>query len=250
MSRKRVVVGMDERGRPVTAWAEPEAADEPRYGHMQPAFSAPIERRIAQLDEPNWNTTAGEVNHTRSFDMTTIREEPTMPETPPLTVQEPAAGADVQLDRLSVAAEAARRAWDAVAVAQEAWQVASEDLARAYADVAWLLDETRRDVAALPPPVAIAKGNTPAQSRANGTASMLAKRAPKADPKPKAAPGAKAREAQEKADRAARVMAAMKRLGGDQRAVAADLGMRTNAVAMVVKHARARAETGPVEASA
>lgn len=184
-----------------------------------------------------------------------------MPETPPATVQEPTAGssgADVQLDRLTVAAEAARRAWDAVAVAQTAWQVACDDLARAYAEVAWLLDETHRDVAALPPPVArirlesgeIAKGNTPAQSRANGTASMLAKRAPKAEPKPRVAPGAKAREAQEKADRAARVMAAMARLGGDQRAVAADLGMRANAVAMVVKHARARGEAGPVEASA
>lgn len=241
MSRKRIVVGTDERGRPLTAWAEPEAADEPRYGHMQPAFSAPIERRLASPTQRAWN--GGPIQAQLAATPPT-REEPTMPETPPQAAQEPSAGpagADVQLDCLSVAAEAARRAWETVAVAQTAWQVASEDLARAYADVEWLLDVTHADVVALPPAAAPPKGNTAAQSRANGTASMLAKRAPKASPTVNA-PGAKAREAKEKADRAERVMAAMERLGGDQRAVAADLGMRANAVAMVVKHARARAE--------
>lgn len=247
MSRKRVVVGTDDRGRPITAWGEPEAVDEPRYGHMQPAWSAPIERRIATPAQRRWN---GGPIQAAIANPTTTREEPTMPASPPQTAQEPTAGstgADVQLDRLTVAAEAARRAWDAVAVAQTAWQVASEDLARAYADVAWILDVPPPDVIS-PPVVAAAavKGNTAAQSRANGTAAMLARRAPKTKPEP----GAKARETKEKADRAARVMAAMDRLGGDQRAVAADLGMRTNAVAMVVKHARARAEAAPVKASA
>lgn len=186
MSRKRVVVGMDERGRPITGWAEPETADEPRYGHMQPAFSAPIERRIATPTQRAWN--GGPIQARLAANPIPTREEPTMPETPPQAAQEPTAGpsgADVQLDRLSVAAEAARRAWDAVVVAQTAWQVASEDLARAYADVAWIL--------AAPPAVAAerllvatpAKGNTAAQSRANGTAAMLAKRAPKAAPKAK-----------------------------------------------------------------
>lgn len=161
-------------------------------------------------------------------------EEPTMPETPPPTVQEPATalpGADVQLDRLTVAAVAARRAWDAVATAQEAWQVASDDLARAYADVAWLLD-TPAAVAAerirrvLTAPV---KGNTPAQSRANGTASMLAAKA-----------GSKhgTQEAQARAKRAAQAVAALERHGGDTRAAAAELGIKTNAFVMIVKHAK------------
>lgn len=182
MSRKRVVVGMDERGRPITGWAEPETADEPRYGHMQPAFSAPIERRLATPAQREWN---GGPIQARLAATPTTREEPTMPETPPQAAQEPTAGspgADVQLDRLSVAAEAARRAWDAVSVAQTAWRVASEDLARAYADVAWVLDVRPDDV--ITPTVA--KGNTAAQSRSNGTAAMLAKRAPKAEPGAKA----------------------------------------------------------------
>lgn len=51
----------------------------------------------------------------------------------------------------------------------------------------------------------------------------------------------KSQEAQEKEDRARRVMDAMARHGGDQRAAAAELGMKPNAVAMVVKFADRRA---------
>ena len=52
---------------------------------------------------------------------------------------------------------------------------------------------------------------------------------------------ATSKEAQEKAERRRKVMEAMERLGGDQRAVAAELGMKANAVAMVVKFAGAGA---------
>lgn len=47
MSRKRVADGTDERGRPRMRWADPEAIDEPRFSHMEPAHVATIERRRA-----------------------------------------------------------------------------------------------------------------------------------------------------------------------------------------------------------
>jgi hypothetical protein len=49
--------------------------------------------------------------------------------------------------------------------------------------------------------------------------------------------GVKTGEAQEKAERAARVLAAIERHGGDRRLAAVELGMKLNAVAMIVKYA-------------
>jgi hypothetical protein len=139
------------------------------------------------------------------------------------------------LERLSEAARRAHEAHEEKLVAEEAWRVAQEALTIAWRD--------------LPPEVLdwsriLPSGATPASTSLHLVARTPA---PIAPAKPKRQPGrhpSKASEAKEKAERAEKVMAAMERLGGDQRAVAAELGMRPNAVAMVVKHARARAEAG------
>lgn len=51
MSRQRVVKGTDERGRPKATWADPEPDTARGYGHMEPAFTATIERRKATPEE-------------------------------------------------------------------------------------------------------------------------------------------------------------------------------------------------------
>lgn len=84
-----------------------------------------------------------------------------------------------------------------------------------------------------------------AQSRARGTAESLVARG-KAPGHEKRQPGhhpAKAGEAEEKAERARRVLAELDANGGDVSAAARTLGMKANAVAMVAKFARARAES-------
>ena len=48
MSRQRVVT-TDEQGRRQTAWAGPD--EQRSYGFMEPAFQAPIERRVLTPDE-------------------------------------------------------------------------------------------------------------------------------------------------------------------------------------------------------
>jgi hypothetical protein len=58
MSRQRIVDGVDDRGRPRTRWADPDAADGPAYGHMEPAHVATIERRRLSAEELDERTRA------------------------------------------------------------------------------------------------------------------------------------------------------------------------------------------------
>lgn len=56
MSRRRVITGTDDRGRPIATWEDVASVDEPRYGHMEPAYDArTVERRPASdEDRARW----------------------------------------------------------------------------------------------------------------------------------------------------------------------------------------------------
>lgn len=60
MSRRRVITGADERGRPITTWEGGGDSAEPAYGHMVPAYdSTTIERRQATPEErARWSAEA------------------------------------------------------------------------------------------------------------------------------------------------------------------------------------------------
>jgi hypothetical protein len=167
----------------------------------------------------------------------TSPEEPTVSERP-AEHSDPIPGVDVGLDRLAVASETARQAWDARAAACTAWDIAREALAEAWRAISGEVLETPGPFIVVHRPQATAIGVSGAEYGHHHD--------PDAATEPPAAAvsgrrhQSKANEAREKADRARRVMEAMARHGDDQRAVAAELGMRANAVAMVVKHARAR----------
>lgn len=137
--------------------------------------------------------------------------------------------ADVVIDQspLERLADAARRAHEALEekqVADEAWDVAQAALQAAMDAVS-----TPAAHEPLHPDIPLIKAPDPAPA--------ASKRQPG---RHTSKPG----EAQERAARAAKVMDAMVRHDGDQAAVARELGMKPNAVAMVVKHARRRAEGG------
>lgn len=51
MSRRRVIEGADDRGRPRARWEDAPELVEPRFGHMEPAYDATVERRQATADE-------------------------------------------------------------------------------------------------------------------------------------------------------------------------------------------------------
>jgi hypothetical protein len=267
VSRQRVVVGTDERGRPKTAWAEPDRIDEPRYGHMQPAYDgSAIERRMATPEELAARLGPEPV---RPDPITQIRPALNSPEhiaqsrrngaektraihaarrsekeTPMPLLQEipelPADFADLPpLERLAAQASVTASIHQAKVAADEAWLIARAALRNAYAAVAL-------DIGDLP--VFGQRFDEATEAVQNAARFMTDSIPPEpalaAEPatpaKPKRQPGhhpSKAQESQEKVERARRVMAAMERHGGDQRAAAAELGMRANAVAMVVKHA-------------
>jgi hypothetical protein len=105
-------------------------------------------------------------------------------------------------------------------------------------------------VAAAAPPAHPSTADRMATSRQRGNEAMLAKKAASgitqirpataaelAPPRQPGHHGSKAGEQQEKAERAASAIAAVARHGGDRRAAAAELGMRPNALAMVLKFA-------------
>lgn len=50
MSRKREVVGQDERGRPIARW-EPGDPPAPQFGHMEPAIDTTVQRQRLTPDE-------------------------------------------------------------------------------------------------------------------------------------------------------------------------------------------------------
>lgn len=172
------------------------------------------------------------------------RRATTAPQEVPMSL--PALPDTVELDPLEhlaqVAAEAAR-ARQAKVAADEAWDIARETLATAYARLSPFVTLTAHISEPVEPVAPMAQ--EAAASVALDEHPEAAHTVKPAPAPPKRQPGrhpGKAQGAQEKAERARRVMEAMARLGDDQRAVAAELGMRVNAVAMVVKYARARGE--------
>lgn len=270
MSRERVVTGTDERGRPVTAWADPEPdTSVVGYGFMEPAHVATVERRKAtpqeldaararedtpthlvapsiskpspaiassdaRMQASRMNGAARHVQVMAARKATpkekTVSEAATNGSANiPGVIPSDAVPAGVGFDRLAMAAEGARTAWDAKAAADTAWDVARDALAAAYASVEDLVeplpaqpdDDHVHQILTIPiaSPAAVAK---PRRRSRSGE-------------------GQRAGQASERDRRAAAVMAAMERLGDDQAAVAAELGMKKNAVAQIVKHARLRA---------
>lgn len=270
MSRERVVVGTDDRGRPISRWDDTPAEAAP-YGFMEPAYATTVERRQATPEElaasaardmapgylgqikkpPTGLFTTPELMRAsrmrgtqRSHEVVAAAratptqqewnghgpkfEEATMDEPPvvshhsadysgPITRGSP-------LTTLSDAAAIAHEKLAAVRDAEQAWEVAREALAAAMVECF----------------AVIGSPATPEPEREP--------EAPDDEPEPAKAlrqpghhdshPGQSAATA----ERAARVTEAVARHGGDRKAAAAELGMRPNAVAMVMKHADRRAE--------
>lgn len=123
---------------------------------------------------------------------------------------------------LAVAAERAAEARDEYERAAQRWTEAQEALVACWR--------------ALPP---LTGGAAKVPPRTNGSTDI-----PRTIPQPsrsRVGEGQRPGQTSERDRRSALVMAAMARLGDDQAAVAAELGMKKNAVAMVVKFARLRA---------
>lgn len=179
----------------------------------------------------------------------------------PETIPGAAAPLDDALSGLAEATIVAIEARDAKTIADAAWKIAQRSLADAWKALPPLdipddapratSDETEasqrwtRPEYIVPPdsPVAaalrvvpyIATADEMQTSRRNGQAAMreVVTKRPESLQHPKAAG--------DTAERAERVMSALERHGGDVAAVMAELGMRRNAISMVVKHARRRA---------
>lgn len=257
MSRRRIVTGVDERGRPIATWEDVPALA-PAYGHMEPAYSTDIERRrvppagngATPADRPALGSPAhlqqSRLNGARRHQEVMAKRAgivlPAVEEDPVMSmpvVDEPIVEPS-PFDRLAQVAAEAAAAHQAKRVADAAWSIAVDALAAAWADVGMA------GTPMVPPatPSTAWEPNVTSEVPDEVVATVAATLAPVV-PKPKRQPGrhpGKPQEAQEKAARSARVIEAMGRLGGDQRAVAAELGMKVNAVAMVVKHARLRGE--------
>lgn len=259
MSQTRVVTGVDDRGRPKSEWRPTPGVDaEPRYGFMEPAHSAPIVRRQAtpeeleaaraREDEPS-HLVAPTIAKPPTAVVSTISQESRLRggavtaelyrNPAPIAEEERAvseAPADIpritpddQLDRLRELEEATRAAGDAwiakqaaevsAAAAREAWDAAHELLTKkAFAAVDGVVLD------AVPVPLYAVGG--PVE--------------PKPAPRTRTGEGQRPGQASARDRRATLVMDAMSRHGDDQGAVATELGMKKNAVAMVVKFARRR----------
>lgn len=127
MSRRRVVTGADELGRPIARWEDPEPGARV-YGHMEPAYdTAAVERRHVSPDE----LAAIAARDTRPTPIrvrpapgrasvlpVTPPEEPPMPERPP---QE-----STSLRDLAAAAQAAHDAQAGSLAARLAYRAANE----------------------------------------------------------------------------------------------------------------------------
>jgi len=156
---------------------------------------------------------------------------------PSPTEEEPVSDAAPNpLMTLSEAAESAADAHRTKLLADEAWEEARGALTAAWADVGPIVAPAD-PVEALGELVDVTERATDAGVVAKAEAPVATFGFRKRSP-------SKAQKAREKIERAERVMAAMARHGDDVSAVAAELGMRANAVVMVAKHARARAAKG------
>jgi hypothetical protein len=266
MSRQRVVVGTDDRGRPKTAWAEPEPADERRYGHMEPAYdSTTIERRQATPEElaarqaaseppmpfrtapvvPKRATTPADVqqsrlNGARRHVEVLAERRAAVPyeEVPPMPAPLPAvARAEATLDDVIAARRAADAAFLAKQAAVEAWVTArtalEEVAAKAATDFERAMEELQR-ILDQPP------GD--AGDRIVAFAAAIPTAATKPSSKPKAAkkPGGDAQRHQDADARALEVIAVLERHGGDTKAAGDELGVRGNVVGRIVSSYRAR----------
>lgn len=258
MSSTRVITGTDDRGRPKSEWRPLAAAEEPRFGHMEPAYSTTVERRRAtpeelaaaraREDEPSHLvaptmakpptvvvSTISQASRLRGGQVTgaltrkhdpkpqpSPEEEPTVSEPPadiPEIIPVPTLEADAGFLALAEAAREVAYADAAAKAAQEALQIARDRLQAALTGVGLGSSTDAAPSAPLgKPPRA---GGGPVRSRVGE--------------------GARPGQASERDRRALAVMSAMERLGDDMGAVAAELGMKKNAVAQIVKFARRRA---------
>lgn len=245
MSRQRVITGTDERGRPVSQW-EDVAVAPPAFGHMEPAYSTTVDRRQATDEQraqwaaeatptsaaptprpPKDRYTADDLQARRQRGQAMMRaaiaaEEPTVTDLfPEKNAPEDVIAPGPFTDIAAAALEAARRQQElaasriAAVAAEAAYQEALTALEAAWSGAGLETPLVAPDAA----PVAVV---VPA--------------------KPKAAPGPKRSrngwsETQDKAERARRAVEALERHGGDKRAAAAELGIKANALAMIVKHA-------------
>lgn len=280
MSRPRVITGVDDRGRPKAAWADPGPADTPAYGFMQPAYDATtIARRQATPEElaaarareaeprhlstdnsrtvpvglrstaarPAGPTDAERMQASRQrgaerhVEVVAARRAPApTPEPEPSPQEEPAMSDPKPLDTFEELAEAAAKAseaWASRQAAEIAWTIAQEALEAVLGEV----DAILHPPAVLPGILAATAAHEPI---------VVAPRE-KPDVEPidrstsRTGEGQRPGQAAARDRRAAAVLAAMERHNGDRKAVAAELGMKTNALAMVLKHAQRR---GPVPA--
>lgn len=258
MSSTRVVVGTDERGRPLSEWRTTPGDDgEPRYGFMEPAHASPIERRQAtpaelaaaraREEEPRHLVAPtlakpvvfSPIQRATPAPVTTPEEEPHVSSEPPANIPEIIPGHDgTALDRLVQAASLAAETHEREQAADTAWELSREALARAYAEVEGIVEP-------LPPQpdddhvhYALTIPITPT----NGTSNTVAPQPILPTVRTRVGEGQRPGQKRAREQRAVEVMSAMARNGDDMGAVATELGMKKNAVAQVVKHARLRAE--------
>lgn len=278
MSRTRRITGSDARGRPVASWDGPP--DPPsRYGFMEPAHVSTIERRTATPEEleaarareaqpdplrhrpspmDELPTSPGvkkrsDIEHARA---TARPPEPPPVDEPeeeepvdsPVTLPPPASdlpsapdtsGATTPSIDLEALASARGFApgWTAVGrLADAVLELIEADTERTVAQTRWIdaraaVDEAYRALDETP--------FAPVETRADHAETIPLPVAAPARSNHRQGPSAEQRNG-ERDRRGARAMEALERHGGDQRAAAAEMGMRANAFAMVVKSARAR----------
>lgn len=272
MSQVRVVTGVDERGRPKSEWRPvgDGTVVTPAYGHMQPAYDGTtIERRratpeelaaakareeepshlvaptmakpptvvvstISQASRLRGGAVTGEMTRKAPAARTAAsyrpkpspEEETAVSEGPadiPTIVPEATPDADAGFLALAEAAREVAYADAAAKAAQGALQIARDRLQAALTGVGLGSSTGGRAKHASDHPEADTYRGGPVRSRSGE--------------------GQRPGQASERDRRASLVMEAMGRLGDDQGAVAAELGMKQNAVAQVVKFARKREAT-------
>ncbi len=257
MSRRRLMeAGPD--GRPVARWEEaPELASIPP-AMFEPAYPpGPIERRYVTPEprnghhnrpaSPAYDTAAriarSRANGTkRHVEIAAARRAATAQEDPPM----PDPAALTPLERLADAARTANDALEEKIVALNAWDIAQRALEAAWLEVEDLVGTEQRLSAQAAAEAEYAAERQTFVDVVRAQEAWAAEKALQAiasAAQAKRQPGhhaSTASEEHEKAERAARVMAAIERHGGDKRKAAAELGMKLNAVVMVAKHAGAR----------
>lgn len=272
----RVVTGTDDRGRPKAEW-KPEPVAAAPYAFMEPAVASPIETRKAtpeelaaaraREDEPQHLTTDN--RRTAPMGALPAPARPPMrneglravferhpastpvPEPPPAIQEEPPvsevpANIPEIIPSVDVEALAAARGdgeWSAIGILADAvLEMIEADTERAMAATRWINARAALDAAYKgldSPPALYAAPISGSASSADRTSiePVSIDRS-----KSRAGEGQRPGQLAARERRAAAVMAALERHGGDQKAAAAELGMKTNAIAMVVKHARRRTE--------